>query len=98
MQALHTAFTDRSNALLTVQTFLSDVAANNMRIEKLEAASNKVFGGSKTQNRKINELKEAVKVTEEARDLAQKEYDCIKVFFCSLVLEVQGLESYFCCS
>jgi hypothetical protein len=78
MQALHTAFTDRSNALLTVQTFLSDVAANNMRIEKLEAASNKVFGGSKTQNRKISELKEAVKVTEEARDLAQKEYDCIK--------------------
>jgi hypothetical protein len=57
------------------------VAANNMRIEKLEAASNKVFGGSKTQNRKISELKEAVKVTEEARDLAQKEYDCIKVFF-----------------
>lgn len=95
MQALHTAFTDRSNALLTVQTFLSDVAANNMRIEKLEAASNKVFGGSKTQNRKISELKEAVKVTEEARDLAQKEYDCIKVFFCSLALEVQRLESYF---
>ncbi|CAK9276322.1 unnamed protein product [Sphagnum jensenii] len=78
MQALHIAFADRSNALLTVQTFMSDVAANNMQIEKLEAASNKVFGGSKTQNRKISELKEAVKVTGEARDLAQKEYECIK--------------------
>lgn len=81
MQALHIAFADRSNALLTVQTFMSDVAANNMQIEKLEAASNKVFGGSKTQNRKISELKEAVKVTGEARDLAQKEYECIKVSF-----------------
>ncbi|CAM6079805.1 unnamed protein product [Sphagnum tenellum] len=78
MQGLHTAFADRSNALLTVQTLMSDVATNNMRIEKLEAASNKFFGGNSTHNRKVSELKEAVKVTEEARDLAQKEYNCIK--------------------
>jgi hypothetical protein len=78
MQGLHTAFADRSNALLTVQTLMSDVATNNMQIEKLAAASKMFFGGNSTHNRKVSELKEAVKVTEEARDLAQKEYDCIK--------------------
>jgi hypothetical protein len=79
MQALQTAFADRNNALLTVQTLMSDVEASNSRIDKLVAASNKVFGGSKTQNRKVEELKDAVKVTEEARELALKEYDQIKV-------------------
>ena len=79
MQALQTAFADRNNALLTVQTLMSDVAASNLRIDKLVASSNKVFGGSRTQNRKVEELKDAVKVTEEARDLALKEYEQIKV-------------------
>lgn len=79
MQALQTAFADRNNALLTVQTLMSDVAASNLRIDKLVASSNKVFGGSKTQNRKVEELKDAVKVTEEARDLALNEYEQIKV-------------------
>lgn len=80
MQALHTAFSDRHNALITVQTLATDVVTLNKQIEKSVAASNKVFGGSKSQNRKTEELKESLKNTEEASQLAQKQYDQIKVY------------------
>lgn len=79
MQALHTAFMDRHNALITVQTLATDVVTLNKQIEKSVAASSKVFGGSKSQNRKTEELKESLKNTEEASQLAQKQYDQIKV-------------------
>ncbi len=62
-----------------VQTLMLDVATNNMQIEKLVITSNKVFGGKNIHNKKVSELKEVVKVTEEAHNLAQKKYDCIKV-------------------
>ncbi|GLJ38450.1 hypothetical protein SUGI_0782980 [Cryptomeria japonica] len=78
MQAVHTAFSDRSNALLTVQTLLSDLSSMNARAEKLAAASSRIFGGDKTRNRKVEELKDTIKVTEEARDCAVKEYERIK--------------------
>ncbi|KAJ7559052.1 hypothetical protein O6H91_04G067600 [Diphasiastrum complanatum] len=78
MQAAHAAFSDRSNALLTLQTLLADLSSMNSRVEKLSAASSKVFGGDKSRNRRIEELKESVKITEEACELAQKEYDQIK--------------------
>jgi hypothetical protein len=78
MQAVHTAFADRHNALITVQTLATDVVTINKQIEKSVAASNKVFGGSKSQNRKTEELKESLKNTEEASELAQKQYDQIK--------------------
>ncbi|KAJ7568606.1 hypothetical protein O6H91_01G039700 [Diphasiastrum complanatum] len=78
MQAVHAAFYDRSNALLTLQTLLSDLSSMNNRVEKLSAASSKVFGGDKSRNRKIEELKESIKVTTEACELSQKEYDQIK--------------------
>ena len=80
MQALHTTFTDRNNAVITVQTLLTDVTTLNQQIEKSVAASSKVFGGSKSQNRRIEELKETLRNTEEAYQLAQKQYDQIKVF------------------
>lgn len=79
MQALHAAYADRSNALLTVQTLMTDLQANNLKVEKLNVAASKFFGVDKNRNRKIEELKEAVKVNEEARDCAQQEYDRIKV-------------------
>ncbi|KAG6555806.1 hypothetical protein Mapa_002445 [Marchantia paleacea] len=78
MQALHAAYADRSNALLTVQTLMTDLQANNLKVEKLNVAASKFFGVDKNRNRKIEELKEAVKVSEEARDCAQQEYDRIK--------------------
>ncbi|XP_006828139.2 sorting nexin 2A [Amborella trichopoda] len=78
MQAVHTAFADRSNALLTVQTLLSELSSLRSRVEKLEAASSKIFGGDKTRNKKMEELKETIRVTEEAKDCAIKEYERIK--------------------
>ncbi|KAG0574977.1 hypothetical protein KC19_VG307500 [Ceratodon purpureus] len=80
MQALHTAFLDRNNALNTVQTLTTDVATLKKQIEKSVAASSKVFGGSKSQNRKTDELKEILKNTEEAYQSAHKQYDQITVY------------------
>lgn len=78
MQAVHTAFGDRSDALLTVQTQMSKLSSMNSRVENLAAASSKIFGGDKTKNRKAEELRAIIKVTEEARDCAIREYECIK--------------------
>ncbi|KAF6152666.1 hypothetical protein GIB67_008103 [Kingdonia uniflora] len=79
MLAVHSAFSDRSSALLTVQTLLSDLSSLHSRAEKLEAASSKIFGGDKSRIRKIEELKETIKVTEDAKMCAIKEYERIKV-------------------
>ncbi|KAK1355090.1 PX domain-containing protein [Heracleum sosnowskyi] len=78
MLAVNNAFSDRANALLTVQTLLSELASLNLRIEKLEAASSKIFGGDRSRIRKIDELKETVRVTEEAKTCAVREYERIK--------------------
>ena len=97
MLAVNNAFADRSNALLTVQTLSSELASLNSRIEKLEVASSKIFGGDKSRMRKIEELKEAIRVTENAKTCADREYERIKVtflltmfFFCSVFLS-QGI-------
>ncbi|KAL8128101.1 hypothetical protein AgCh_014892 [Apium graveolens] len=78
MLAINNAFSDRANALLTVQTLLSELASLNVRIEKLEAASSKIFYGDRSRIRKIDELKETVRVTEEAKTCAVREYEWIK--------------------
>ncbi|KAK4480680.1 hypothetical protein RD792_013758 [Penstemon davidsonii] len=78
MLAVNNAFTDRSSALLTVQTLLSDLASLNLRIEKLEAASSKIFGGDRSRIRKIEELRDSVRVTEDAKNCAVREYERIK--------------------
>ena len=77
--AVNNAYADRSNALLTVQTLLSELSNLNSRIEKLEAAASKIFGGDRSRVRKIEELKETMKVTEDAKSCAEKEYERIKV-------------------
>lgn len=79
MQAVHNAFSDRSNALLTVQTLSAELSSMSSRAEKLEAASSKIFGGDRTRNRKLEELRDAIKVTEDAKSCAVKEYERIKV-------------------
>lgn len=76
--AVNGAFSDRSSALLTVQTLSSDLVSLQSRIEKLEAAASKIFGGDRSRMRKIEELKETLKVSEEAKDCAVKEYERIK--------------------
>ncbi|XP_073122636.1 sorting nexin 2B-like [Henckelia pumila] len=76
--AVNNAFSDRSSALLTVQTLLSDLSSLNSRIEKLEAASSKIFGGDRSRIQKIEELRETMRVTEAAKNCAVREYERIK--------------------
>ncbi|KAI3470928.1 hypothetical protein Pfo_027591 [Paulownia fortunei] len=78
MLAVNNAFSDRSSAFLTVQTLLSDLSSLHSRIEKLEAASSMIFGGDRSRIRKIEELRETVRVTEDAKNCAVREYERIK--------------------
>ncbi|PHT44918.1 Sorting nexin 2A [Capsicum baccatum] len=78
MLAVNNAFSDRSSALLTVQTLLSELSSLKLRIEKLEAASSKIFGGDRSRIRKIEELRETYRVTEDAKSSAVREYERIK--------------------
>ena len=52
----------------------------NSRVEKLTATLSKIFGGDRVRNIRIEELKDTIKVIEEARYCAVKEYERIKVF------------------
>lgn len=47
--AVNNAYLDGSNALLTVQTLLSELSNLNSRIEKLVAAASKIFGGRRSE-------------------------------------------------
>ncbi|XP_027330159.1 sorting nexin 2B-like isoform X2 [Abrus precatorius] len=78
MLAVHSAFSDRSSALLTVQTLLSELSSLQSRAEKLEAASSKIFGADKSRTRKLEELQETIRVTEDAKNVAIREYERIK--------------------
>lgn len=78
MLAVHGAFADRSSALLTVQTLLSELSSLQARAEKLEVQSSKIFGGDKNRIRKMEELKDTVRVTEDAKMCAVREYERIK--------------------
>ncbi|CAA0842367.1 Sorting nexin 2B [Striga hermonthica] len=78
MLAVHSAFSDRSSALLTVQTLISELSSLHSRAEKLDSASSKIFGGDKSRIRKYEELKDAIRVTEDAKCCAIKEYERIK--------------------
>ncbi|KAJ8509996.1 hypothetical protein OPV22_000430 [Ensete ventricosum] len=77
MLAVHSAFSDRSTALLTVQTLTSDLSSLRAREEKLEASSMR-FGGDKSKIHRIEELKETIRNTEDAKICAIKDYECIK--------------------
>jgi len=85
MLSVHTAFSDRASALLTVQTLMSDVASLQSRIEKLEAASLKIFDGDRARTRKVEELRETIRATEEAKFCALREYERIKVMIARFV-------------
>ncbi|KAJ6818722.1 sorting nexin 2B-like [Iris pallida] len=78
MLAIRAAFSDRSNAQLTVQTLMSDLSSLHGRAEKLEAASSKIFGGDESRIRKLEEIRKTIRVTEEAKVCAVREYEKIK--------------------
>lgn len=80
MLGIHHAFSDRSSALLTVQTLISELSSLNSRAEKLETTTSKIFGGDKSRVRKLEELKDAIRVTEDAKNCSIREYERIKVF------------------
>ncbi|XP_073270183.1 sorting nexin 2B-like isoform X2 [Primulina huaijiensis] len=75
MFAVHNAFSDRSNALLTLQTLVSELHSLRLRTEK---ASSKLFGSDKSRIRKFQELNNAIKVTDDAKSCAIREYERIK--------------------
>ena len=79
MLSVHTAFSDRASALLTVQTLMSDLASLQSRIEKLEATASKIFGGNEARLRRIEELRETIRATEDAKFCALREYERIKI-------------------
>ncbi|XP_073022252.1 sorting nexin 2B-like isoform X2 [Primulina eburnea] len=78
MFAVHNAFSDRSNAILTLQTLVSELHSLRLRTEKLETASSKLFGSDKSRIRKFQELNNAIKVTDDAKSCAIREYERIK--------------------
>ncbi|KAG6497712.1 sorting nexin 2A-like [Zingiber officinale] len=78
MLAVNSAFSERTSALLTVQTLMSDLTTLNTRVDKLEAASSKIFGGDRSRLHKIEELRETIRVTEDAKGCAIREYERIK--------------------
>lgn len=79
MLAVHNAFSDRSSALLTVQTLISELSSLHSKAEKLETSSSKIFGGDKSRTSKLQEVKDAMRVTEDAKSCATNEYERIKV-------------------
>ncbi|KAG1365660.1 sorting nexin 2B [Cocos nucifera] len=84
MLAVHSAFSDRSRALLTIQTLLSDLSSLHAKAKRLETASSKIFGGDKSKTRQLEQLKETIRIAEDAKSCALREYEQIKVSFSSL--------------
>ncbi|CAI9298837.1 unnamed protein product [Lactuca saligna] len=74
---VHTAFSDRSSALLTVQTLTTELDSLYSQAEKIETSS-KTFGNDRSKALKLGELREVIRVTEDAKSCATREYERIK--------------------
>ncbi|PON83267.1 Sorting nexin 2A [Trema orientale] len=59
-------------------TLSSELTYLHSRIKKLEVASSKIFDGDISRMHKIEELKETVRVTEDSKSCAVREYERIK--------------------
>ncbi|CAO2197109.1 unnamed protein product [Urochloa humidicola] len=78
MAAVHNAFADRSNALLRVQNLSADLYFLHTRAGKLESVSSRGMDQERSRYQKIEELKETIRVTEDAKAHALKELDLIE--------------------
>lgn len=78
MASVHNAFTDRSNALLRVQNLSADLYFLHTRAGKLESVSARGMDQERSRYQKIEELKETVRATEDAKTRALKELELIK--------------------
>ena len=79
MAAVHNAFADRSSALLRVQNLSADLYFLHTRAEKLETVSSRGMDQERSRYQKIEELKETIRATEDAKTHALKELEHIKV-------------------
>lgn len=87
MLAVDTAIADRSSALLTIQTLISDLSSLHLKVERLQTSSSKRFGDN-SRIHKMEELKESIRVTEDAKNCATRQYERIKVFSFSFIYSV----------
>lgn len=77
--SIHTALSDRSSALLTVQTLISDLSSLHAKAGKLESGYSGIFSPDKARIRKVEEMKETIRMTEDAKNVANSDYERIKV-------------------
>nr|CAB3465563.1 unnamed protein product [Digitaria exilis] len=63
------------------------VATAASRIEKLEAASSKIFGGDRARIRRVEELRETIRATEDAKFCALREYERIKAAYAEKIVD-----------
>ncbi|KAL6853750.1 hypothetical protein ACP4OV_019779 [Aristida adscensionis] len=78
MASVHNAFTDRSNALLRVQNLSAELFFLHTQAGKLESVSSRGFDQEKLRHQKIDEVKERIRATEDAKGHAVKELELIK--------------------
>lgn len=78
MLAVHNGFSDRSSALLTVQTLISELSSVKSRAEKLQTSSLKIFGGDHSRRQKLKELEETIRMTEDSQNCAIRQYERIQ--------------------
>lgn len=78
MAAVHNAFSDRSSALLRVQNLSADLYFLHTRAGKLESVSSRGMDQERLRYQKIEELKETIRTTEDAKTHALKELEHIK--------------------
>jgi hypothetical protein len=79
MASVRNAFTDRSNALLCVQNLSAELFFLHTRAGKLESVSSRGMDQERSRHQKIEELKETIRATEDAKSHALKELEVIKV-------------------
>uniref|UniRef100_A0A0D3EVR4 PX domain-containing protein n=1 Tax=Oryza barthii TaxID=65489 RepID=A0A0D3EVR4_9ORYZ len=78
MTSVRNAFTDRANALLRVQSLSGDLFLLHTQAAKLESVSSRGMGQERLRYQKIEELKETIRKTEDAKGNALQEYELIK--------------------
>ncbi|KAG8054907.1 hypothetical protein GUJ93_ZPchr0001g31036 [Zizania palustris] len=88
MPSIHSAFADRSNALLHVQHLSEELFLLHTRASKLESVSSRGIDQERSRYQKIEELKVAIRATEEAKSHAREDYELIKVIHINFLIKV----------
>eukprot|EP00252_Welwitschia_mirabilis_P000520 TRINITY_DN10491_c0_g2_i1.p1 TRINITY_DN10491_c0_g2~~TRINITY_DN10491_c0_g2_i1.p1 ORF type:complete len:531 (-),score=130.03 TRINITY_DN10491_c0_g2_i1:46-1638(-) len=78
MQAVHTAFSDRSDALSTIQSLMSELSSLKSKDECLSSSSSGFYGDTIGNSLKAAESREHIRATQKNLDHATRQYECIK--------------------